>query len=172
MKTKKLYAEALQVAEKLVDWLAPACDRIVIAGSIRRRCDLIGDIELVAIPTPLRNLFGEPTGETLLDLHLRKTDLLKNGDRYKQFMDSGYQVDLFLAQPDTFGYILMLRTGSAAFSHSMVTPVSMGGLRPPEITVKDGQVFQHGALVAVPDEDALFALWKMQTPTPEQRNFV
>lgn len=99
MKTKKLYAEALQVAEKLVDWLAPACDRIVIAGSIRRRCDLIGDIELVAIPTPLRNLFGEPTGETLLDLHLRKTDLLKNGDRYKQFMDSGYQVDLFLAQP-------------------------------------------------------------------------
>lgn len=172
MKNQKPYTEAMAVANELVDWLRPACNRIVVAGSLRRQCAEIGDIELVALPTPLLNLFGEPTGETLLDLHLRDTTLSKNGDRQKQFTYQGYQVDLFLARPDTLGYILLLRTGSAAFSHSMVTPKSMGGLRPPHITLNDGQVFKHGAPVAVPDEATLFALWEMTPVTPEQRNFV
>lgn len=172
MKTKKPYVEAMAVAEQLAAWLTPACDRIVVAGSLRRKCAEVGDIELVALPTPLLNLFGEPTGETMLDLHLRGIDLTKNGERYKQFTYQGFQVDLFLATPDTFGYILMLRTGSAEFSHIMVTPKSMGGVRPPHITVKDGQVFKHGAPVAVPDEDTLFALWEMLPAAPENRSFV
>jgi DNA polymerase/3'-5' exonuclease PolX len=171
MKKRRPYDEAFEVAKRIVDWLEPACDTIYIAGSLRRRCHMIGDIELVAIPTDVRNLFGDTTGETLLDMHVSGTKFQKNGPRYKQFMDGDYQVDLFLASPDTFGYILMLRTGCAEFSHRMVTPVSMGGLRPPDITVQGGQVFQHGIQVAVPDEDTLFALWQMETPTPQERDF-
>lgn len=64
MKIKRTYDETIAVANELVDWLRPACERIVVAGSLRRQCAEIGDIELVALPTPLLNLFGEPTGET------------------------------------------------------------------------------------------------------------
>ena len=58
-------AEALRLAEDLADELAPYCDRIEVAGSIRRRVPLIGDLELVAIPRfgdamMQTNLFGAP----------------------------------------------------------------------------------------------------------------
>ena len=41
---------ARRVADRLVTVLAPACERIEIAGSIRRQRPTVGDIELVAIP--------------------------------------------------------------------------------------------------------------------------
>lgn len=44
------YQDALTVAETLRDMFAGACERIEIAGSIRRRKDLVKDIELVAVP--------------------------------------------------------------------------------------------------------------------------
>lgn len=38
------------VARQLAGALAPACERIVVAGSIRRRRQLVRDVELVAVP--------------------------------------------------------------------------------------------------------------------------
>ena len=42
--------EALIVAETLREVLALRCERVDIAGSIRRRKDTVGDIELLYIP--------------------------------------------------------------------------------------------------------------------------
>lgn len=44
------YAEALTAAEFLRDTLAPSCRRIAIAGSIRRRCECVNDIEILYVP--------------------------------------------------------------------------------------------------------------------------
>jgi len=44
--------EAQVIAEKTKALLAPYCERIEIAGSIRRKKPDVGDIELVAIPKP------------------------------------------------------------------------------------------------------------------------
>lgn len=53
----------LPVAERLRDELAPYCERIEIAGSIRRRKPTVHDIEFVAIPRTereeQRDLFGQ-----------------------------------------------------------------------------------------------------------------
>ena len=38
------------LAERIVDELRPFCERIEIAGSIRRRRPLCGDVDLVALP--------------------------------------------------------------------------------------------------------------------------
>lgn len=38
MKTKRPLQEARIIAERVVDWLQPACARIEIAGSIRHQC--------------------------------------------------------------------------------------------------------------------------------------
>ena len=90
MKEKHPLTEAQNIAEKLVDKLRPACERIEIAGSIRRQKAEIGDIEIVAIPKYLatRNLFGDPVNEiSLIDqlLEESKIGLTKDGPKYKQF---------------------------------------------------------------------------------------
>lgn len=50
MTDRKPLAQARAVADLLVSYLAPACERIEIAGSIRREVPEVKDIELVAIP--------------------------------------------------------------------------------------------------------------------------
>ena len=41
---------AAKIAEDLASLLRPVCERVEIAGSIRRGCPTIGDIEIVVIP--------------------------------------------------------------------------------------------------------------------------
>ena len=44
------YSKAILIAEKVKAELAPHCERIEIAGSLRRKKEFVGDIEIVAIP--------------------------------------------------------------------------------------------------------------------------
>ena len=43
-------SRAQTIAEELREKMAPFCEQICIAGSVRRRCDWIGDIEIVCVP--------------------------------------------------------------------------------------------------------------------------
>lgn len=86
------YDIAKKVADKLVTTLAPACDRIEIAGSLRRGTDTVGDIELVCIPSfvhrrvggpaaPLQlGLFPEPQQQPLFERDLAGTELVSHLD--------------------------------------------------------------------------------------------
>lgn len=70
-KTRIPLAEAERLAVEVVEMLRPCCERIEIAGSIRRRRADCGDIEIVCIPKPgetvlpVRHLFDwdRPPGE-------------------------------------------------------------------------------------------------------------
>lgn len=42
--------DALKVAKELTDYLEPHCQRLIIAGSLRRRKLVVGDIEILYIP--------------------------------------------------------------------------------------------------------------------------
>lgn len=44
------YADAMGVANALCDMLATVCERIQIAGSLRRKKSMVGDIELLFVP--------------------------------------------------------------------------------------------------------------------------
>lgn len=50
MKTKWPREQAALLAQAIVDDLRPSCERIVVAGSIRRRCSKVSDIEILYIP--------------------------------------------------------------------------------------------------------------------------
>lgn len=50
MKNKLPYEHMLSIALPVVELLRPRCKRIEIAGSLRRRREEIGDIEIVAEP--------------------------------------------------------------------------------------------------------------------------
>lgn len=71
MTTRYPLAVAQEAAETLRDLLAPACERIEIAGSIRRRKPEVKDIELVAVPrvdtATATDLWGTPLPIDLLE---------------------------------------------------------------------------------------------------------
>lgn len=52
--------EALKVAESLKQLIGNLCERIEIAGSLRREKDYVSDIELVYVPKRPPNLLGDP----------------------------------------------------------------------------------------------------------------
>ena len=170
-------SEAAQLAAEVVDLLAPSCERIVIAGSIRRRRPDIGDIEIVCVPIITReevqeSLFGDTTtvetnrlnnrvGLLLarddLALRLDKNSRPANGDRYKRLAYKGFALDLFcVLKPAQFGVILAIRTGPANFSHNLVMNRRYGGLMPNHMFCKDGQLWQVSA----------DAEWSQHTATP------
>lgn len=172
VKVRRPRAEVLPVAEALMEEMRPFVEQVAIAGSLRREKAQVGDIEIVAIAKVPRDLFGDPTrGLRSLDLFLAgRYDMHKDGRKYKSFEYEGVPVDLFLATPQNWGYIFMLRTGSAAFSHRMVTPTFVGGLLPPGVSVRGGTVFVNGRAVEVPTEQELFSLWGLEVVPPPQRS--
>jgi len=177
MKTGRAYAQVMPVAEYLVEYLSLFCDRIEIAGSLRREKAMIGDIEIVAVPILDRDLFGEPTGLSSIDhiLLALSGQITKNGQKQKQFMyaaDDGevYQVDLFLQpNPATWGVNFLLRTGSADFSRRMVTSKSAGGYMPLGYQVSGARVWHLGEMVETPEEEDVFRLWGMDVVEPRER---
>jgi DNA polymerase (family X) len=108
-------------AERLIAWLTPHCERIHIAGSIRRKCSDIGDVDLVCIPKiqPFLDLFGAPMTPRNLTAHEIKRRclaeawlIIKAGPTYLVFEGGGVQVDLWFCTEETWGTVLMCRTGS------------------------------------------------------------
>lgn len=133
------YYVARAFAEEAVALLSPACERIEIAGSIRRKAETIGDIELVAVPrmrtelTPgslfdgpeeiAVNVLGERVERLIAQGVLARSPRPANGERYRRLVHvrSGLQLDLFTVLPPAqWGVILAIRTGPAAYSQWLV----------------------------------------------------
>lgn len=153
-------AEILPCVEVLISLLTDSCERIQVAGSVRREKAEVHDLEIVAIPKPTRHLDllgnpipgkATPLDETLATL--MQTDsywwdehVKRNGPRYKRFITSFGgtlgAVDLFLADSENFGNQLAIRTGSASFSRWFMTARSMGGGMPWGMRQADGYLWQ------------------------------
>lgn len=115
-KTKKTdYRTALAIAERVKAALAPHCERIEIAGSIRRQRPQVSDIEIVAIPKPYQvGLFASGIAPIVNEWQKVKGEL---PCKYTQrILPEGIKLDLFFAEPGNWGYIMAIRTGSAAYS--------------------------------------------------------
>lgn len=166
------YARMLPIAQSIVGRLAPNCQRIEIAGSLRRQKETIGDVELIAVPTEA--LYAQ-LDELLAGGKIRHAATKRWGQKLRSFVfdtRSGdpVQVDLFL-QPDpaTWGVNFMIRTGSAEFSHRMVTKRSQGGWMPDQYQVDEARVWRNGKALETPEEEYVFSLWRMDYVEPQQR---
>ena len=179
-----LLAEASAIAAELVELLRPVCDRIEVAGSIRRRSSSVGDIELLAIPLmqPKLDLFGE-TDEPVSRLDTLCADLLADGTfaarqvngrgawgpKYKRLGYKGAPVDLFSATADNWGLMLTIRTGPNGYSKRLVTPRAQGGWLPAGYQVKDGSLLEAGIPVPVPTEQHLYVILGREYDPPQRR---
>jgi DNA polymerase/3'-5' exonuclease PolX len=186
---RKPLDEARALADEVVDLLRPACERIEIAGSIRRRKADIGDVEIVAIPRldtgEDADLFG---GATVIDrLGVRCADLLGTGvfvprlnklgrqaigPALKWVTYRGFNVDVYSADADTWAVTLAIRTGDAEFSHKLVTPRSQQGFCPSHLEVKGWRVRPRGGgePLPTPEERDVFDALQLRTIAPWQRS--
>lgn len=144
---------AKELAEDLKARLAPGCERIEIAGSIRRGKPDPKDIELVCVPR-IRDeaqeidLWGQPVGAlvftNLLYVELEKLfaygsgtwtldpDLPRNGPKYKRLRywgGKGICCDLFIVSAATWGAQMVIRTGPGDFSKAIVTRAQARGMK-------------------------------------------
>lgn len=179
-KTLRPLDEAERIAGAIIADLLPFCRRIEVAGSVRRRKELVGDIELVAIPRyDVAGLFGDCRANALWQhLHADGAYRFVKGDhpsgRYYQLAlpeRPGLQVDLFLAQPDNWGLTLLVRTGSAAFSAAMLARWKrLQGIGRDQPGSVDGRlVTRDGRVMPTPEEETVFGLLKMAPLAPELR---
>lgn len=130
MKTKLPLHHASRLANRIVELLAPHCERIDVAGSIRRECEQVGDIEIVAQPhTIAADMFGNKRVPVLefmqaLALFRHQAGNIQSGEaRYLKYaVPTGWaecpeiQLDLFLPQPHDYYRQLAIRTGSANYA--------------------------------------------------------
>lgn len=114
--------DALIRAADVIKLFAPFCDKIDIAGSIRRQVEFVGDIEIVCLPkkTQMKDLFGGVTGEVFdkdFISYTRKIGhLIKDGNKYKQIeLTGGVKLDLFMPSEEDYYRILAIRTGSVSY---------------------------------------------------------
>lgn len=157
--------KALKIALKLKDLLAPHCERIEIAGSIRRRKPEVKDIELVAIPKPYDvGLFESGIATVINQWKKVKGEL---PCKYTQrLLPEGIKLDLFFADENNWGLIYAIRTGSAEYSHKVLANkwVSMG------YKSIEGHLYHNEKKVSIREEKELFDILGIPFLKPEFRN--
>lgn len=158
------------MAEKIAAELQPFCERLEIAGSIRRQRPFVGDIDLVALPRA--NKF-----HALRERMLRQSVPVTDGEQTIVVrLANGVQVDLWIAQPEqrdlletkptNFGSLLLCRTGSREHNIFMIETAKKLGLRwNPYYGVFDGR----GHCLASVEEADLFRALKLDFIPPELR---
>lgn len=178
-------AKAEQIARTLAGEMSPHCARVEIAGSIRRGCPEVKDIELVAVPL----LKEEETTEGLFPEQVRVNMLYRwakrsgvtwiksgtsrivpwqvkpDGKYWRGLLPAGIKLDLFIADPANFGLIFAIRTGSAEFTTALVTRAKEVGL--PSV---DGYLTRGGERVVTPEETDVFELLGLEWTDPARRH--
>ena len=182
-------------AERLREALMPACDDILIVGSVRRRKVDVGDVELAILPKfdpASTDLFGGAVDErvpgyTHLDraiASLVASDVLVraglDGPRQKAFTlgraarDCGFKVELFIAQGrGNWGNTVAIRTGPTEMNIALVTAWNRGGLLPDFLCHRDGWLRWGGpgrsTVFECPTERHFFNYVKLPCIAPRKR---
>ena len=165
--------KADHLARLAIRHLSPSVRRIEVAGSIRRRKPMVGDIELICEP--------EMQGD-LLDGEVPLTDAVKHslwqigkwvrgGQRQMVitdlFRNLGVHLDVYLVHPPSqWGVQMLIRTGPRDFSQRAVTRLRSFGT-PSE----DGRILdlKTGTTIDTPEEEDVFRLLKAPWIPPERR---
>lgn len=176
--------EARGVGEWLVGRLAVGCERVEVAGSVRRGKAEVKDLEIVVVPkvgarqvgfwdSEAVSLFEVALGDLLRVGGLARDDRVRRwGPKYKRavHVQTGLVVELFVATLETWGYVLALRTGPGDFNKIWASHEWDGGCLPYQVTLKEGQVLVRGAPVAVPEERDFFEVVGIPCWSPGKRS--
>lgn len=179
-------SEAMPLAAGLVAAMRPYCERVQIAGSLRRGREQVGDIELVAIPRweqrAGRALFGEegvnllhewavgPGREWVCWIKPATAEIVPwqprpEGQYWRGLVGDGIKLDLLLASPESWGVDLLIRTGSAEWNLALMTYAKRRGT-----PFSGGRLRDHtGRPVPTPEEEDVFGALGLAWVEPAER---
>lgn len=167
---------AYHVATEIKEtYILPHCHQATIAGSIRRRKETVGDIEIVCRPIgdelniALRQLRSDGIIEPLIKNGKPYVWIDRNQPRQVKFTWQGVPFDVYMVledRTDWWGYQLVLRTGPADANKLIMHP----DFKPTGIKFEDGMVYEMGNPVPVPEEETLFELLNMKFVSPRHRS--
>lgn len=107
------HADAWTIAQTIKMHLEPFAYPIIIAGSLRRGCPQVRDIDLVLVPTR----WG-----SFLCAAMAMGRMISQGDKIIRIqLPQGINLDLYVASRETLPTILLVRTGSASFNRLLAT---------------------------------------------------
>lgn len=167
-------------------WLArleESCERIEVAGSVRRKRPEAHDIELVCTPkiVTTKDMFGEVHEEAnLLERRLAALKstypemmLKKDGPRMKQIaLIEGIDLELYIVRPPAqWGVIMTIRTGPRHFSKWLVTDKRHNGAMPSWMKSRDGALRDsRNKIIETPEERDFFEAIGLDWIMPENRD--
>lgn len=107
---RMLLDEATALAEHIISFVRshPACERVDIAGSLRRQKETIGDLDLVAASTDQEALADAFAEGPFVD------EVLAHGPTKVFIKCGGVEVDLRIVTPEAYGSLLHHFTGGQA----------------------------------------------------------
>lgn len=175
------YSFAVEIAEALVTELKDSCERIAIAGSLRRAREIVYDIDIVAIPKltkrPDDTLFAEMIDVDLLETKLSQLcfdgqlRLEANGPKikrfYKELNGELIPIDLYIADEQTWWTTLLIRTGSR--NHNLKLARRALDLHMHLKADGSGLLTVGGAIIQINSEEDLFERLLLQYQPPEKR---
>ena len=185
---------AVEIAKRFVALIEDYTDQLIVAGSLRRRLAMIGDVEIVCVPkagvdlVETVGLFGSEIERRDVDLLGRRMNELLEAGAVSKRLDAngsprwgptlkyvvfeGARVDLFCPSAERFGLILAIRTGPWQLSRWFVTQKSKRGALPDHLIVRDGWVHYRvsGQRIETPDEESFFSLLGLPWIPPQERD--
>ena len=162
-KTEILLDRALGLSATILEGVRAheACVRASEAGSLRRRVETVGDIDLIAASDDAAALIGWFCEQAIA------ASVVGRGDTKGSIVThDGVQVDLRVVPPSAYGNLLQHFTGSKAHNVAMREDAVKRGLKVSEWgieTVETGEVFQTD------DEDEVYRRLGYQPIPPEIR---
>lgn len=181
-KTKYATGVARRVGDAFIARLADYCEGIEYGGSLRREKESVSDIEIVCRPLRVQKnttLFDEQEvrhpgfagvlakygklmlkgrGNYATGKYFRINPNPKGSIKYPE-------IDLFVANPDNYGYILAIRTGSVSWNKHVLIPA----LKSKGYSLEAGYILKRGQMVPVPNEATLFTLAGLKYVQPKDR---
>ncbi len=152
---------AAQYAEALAAWLArvQGVERVVIAGSYRRRRETVGDIDILVAARP-----GSPVMQRFVGYDEVREVLSQGETRASVVLKSDLQVDLRQVAPVSFGAALHYFTGSKAHNIAIRKRAQERGLK-----LNEYGVFRGDERIAGETEESVFAALGLPWIPPELR---
>jgi DNA polymerase/3'-5' exonuclease PolX len=170
-------AQASLLANSVLIALHPFCSGLMIAGSIRRQKAEVGDVDIVAMPKgvvavgPLGGPVSFPENSVwslLIPKELKKLGLkveASGQELHRCFFPDGFQVDVYRARQETWGIILLVRTGSKEHNVKLCTLARSKGLM---LSASQG-VLDKSGIIACRTEEGIFSALGLKFVEPQNR---
>lgn len=143
-----LYAEVIESAQEILKKILahPRVDRGNLAGSLRRRMEVVRNINLVlstSRPQEVLNAFSKLSEVEAVPF--------KNKSIGRYSLSSGWEVDLRITPDQTFPYSLFCFTGSLAHWNAMSERAKVMGLK-----LSEEGLHRNGRLISSKEEEGIF----------------